>query len=77
MQAAKASRIVPMVGVALNVVTSFQTHTRMEKGIIGLASFAVYILGLVFRTIALATIREYGRERILVPALIGVAITDC
>lgn len=74
MQAAKASWIAPIVGVALNVLTSSQTHTRAEKGVIGFASFAIYILGLVFGIVALVTMRTYGRKNILVPALVGVAI---
>lgn len=74
MQAAKASWIAPIVGVALNVLTNSQTHTRAERGVIGFASFAIYILGLVFGIVALATIRKYGRKSILVPALVGVAI---
>jgi len=66
----------PIVSIALNVYSnSAQTESSREaKLTIGLASFAIYIFGLVFGIIALTKIGRYGRKGILLPAIIGVAI---
>ncbi|MGD1276427.1 MAG: hypothetical protein ABR964_04290 [Tepidisphaeraceae bacterium] len=72
MQAAKASWLAPIIAVALNVFVP--AETRQEKLTRGLISLGMYILGLIFGFIALASMRRYGRGGILVPALIGVCV---
>jgi hypothetical protein len=77
-QAAQASWMAPIVGVALNVSNALSVpqgrHTRGEMLFIGWASFAIYIFGLVLGIAALVLMRKYGRAGILVPAIIGVVI---
>jgi len=73
-QLAKASWIAPIVGIGLNVVTASSTNTRIGKLIIGLSSFAIYLLGVAFGITALLMMRKHGRRGILGPAVTGVTI---
>lgn len=74
MQAAKASWVAPIVAVALNVISNSAMQGRTEKAIIGFASLAIYLIGLVSGIIALSLVRKYGRRGILIPAIVGVCI---
>jgi hypothetical protein len=81
MQAAKASWMAPLVGIALNLFTNMQqqssTSGTSASGVamvVGFTSFAIYILGLIFGIFALTRIPKFGTKGILVPAIVGVVI---
>jgi hypothetical protein len=74
-QAAQASWMAPLVGIALNVLSSSAVQKdRVGLLVVGLSSFAIYILGLCCGIFALTRIRKYGRAGILAPAITGVSI---
>jgi hypothetical protein len=75
-RAARASWIAPLVAVVLNcctVVSGFR-NSRESNLIVGYASYAIYIFGLIAGIVALTKLGRYGSKGILIPALIGVAI---
>ena len=72
MQAAKASWIAPLVAFGLNVLT--QGLPGQGRLVAGVASLIIYVVGLVAGVTALTWMKQYGRERILIPAIVGICI---
>jgi hypothetical protein len=76
--AAKASWTAVLVGVGLNMVAN-ATRTgrrpdRAELLAVGLASFAIYVIGLICGIYALTQVRKYGPPGIRTPAIVGVIL---
>lgn len=72
MQAAKASWVAPIIAFALNGLT--QTLPGQARLVVGVASLIIYVVGLVAGITALTWMKQYGRERILVPAIVGICL---
>lgn len=73
---ALASVIAPVVGVAVIYLMAKTSLAGQVPALIGaIVSLALIAAGGLFGIIALFGIVKYGRERILIPALFGIAIT--
>jgi hypothetical protein len=76
--AAKASWYAVLVGVGLNVAANAsrtgRRPDRAELLVVGLASFAIYLFGLISGVYALTQVRKFGPQGIRTPAIVGVVL---
>jgi hypothetical protein len=71
-QMAKASWVAPLIGFALNSCAGGSEAS--SRFVAAIASFALYLAGLILGIVALCTMRKYGREGVLVGAIVGVCL---
>lgn len=79
-QAAKASLVAPIIAVALDFFTN-QAGRQPAGGadrwsglVVGIIAFCLILAGFVLGIIALFGIRTQGKQKILVPAIVGISL---